>query len=475
MKMKINFVFFLKCLLFLSLFCQCSYVYAEEPVGWKDLGLFGGQMHAIAVDPVAPNILFAGSYYGDGLFKSSNGGENWESVEGFRNELVCAIAFTPDNHNTIWVATAYLIYKSEDGGLNWSFYDPALDHGCYYYYTLTIDPQDSNTVYIGTSGLDGSYDEGSIYKTTDNGETWQKTSLIADHNVWDIAVNPQNHQEIWAVTGPDWVSEGSIYRSPDGGATWIKVQTSLSEGWFDFVAINPQNSTVVFVGGKNGIFRTNDGGTTWSQLEPDRSCRALALDPENPDVVYAGWYDSELEDTVFSKSIDGGNSWSTHSIYPLELLCLSVNPENSQVLYGGDGNLGVSKSNDGGENWHPVNQGIKANHVFASASSPGGKLLIGSESGIYMKNEEGNWEGLMPFQGRAVAFSPVNENIIYAGFEWGIAKSLDSGQNWSFVFIPSDDANRVSSITINPQDPENLFLGVFYSSGNQGEIYKSTD
>ena len=234
---------------------------AGEPVGWENLGLYGGQIYAIAIDPGNSNTILAGSYYGDGLFKSTDGGESWQSIEGFKNELVYSIAFDPDDHTTIWVATVYYIYKSEDGGQTWKLFDPAFTLGYYqYYYTLALDANDGNTVFVGTSGLYGSYDGGQVYKTTDGGETWQETSLIADHNVWDLAVNPHNSQEIWAVTGPEWVSEGSIYRSQDGGTSWAKLPTGLQEGWFHVVVIHPQDSNTVLVGGEKGLWRTNKQG-----------------------------------------------------------------------------------------------------------------------------------------------------------------------------------------------------------------------
>ena len=453
-----------------------SLLQAAEPIGWRDLGLYGGQIYAIAIDPADPNTIFAGSYYGDGLFKSTDGGENWQSVNGFRNEIVYSISFDPENPHTIWVATAYYIYKSEDGGLTWELFDPALTFGCLrYYYSLAIDPQDRNTVYVGTSGPDGSYAGGRVFKTANSGETWEETSLVADHNVWSLAINPCNSQEIWAVTGPEWVSKGSIYRSRDRGMTWSKVQTNLEESWFYIIVINPRDPNILFVGGEKGVFRTNDGGVTWSQLEPYSWCRGLALDPENPDKIYAGWYDSGRDESVISKSSDGGDNWVTYDIYPLELLCLRVNPENCPVLYGGDANLGVYKSNNNGENWHAFSHGINANHVFASASTKDGEILVGSESGIFLENGGGTWEELLPFPGRSVAVSPGNKNTLYAGVDWGFGKSIDAGENWSFVFIPSNDPNRVSSFTINPQNPDILYLGVFYSSGNEGEIYKSTD
>jgi len=442
-------------------------------LGWQDMGLYGGQMQAIAIDPVEPNTLFAGSGKGDGLFKSTNGGETWQTVAGFRNQSILDISFDPADHRTIWVATFWYVYKSEDGGSTWIRFDPGRQDGYSYYWSLAIDPSDSNTVYVGTAGYDASDDYARVYKTTDGGATWQATSLIADHNVVGFAINPQNTQEIWAVTGPIWVTEGSIYRSQDGGASWSEINTGFEPGWFYSVVINPQNPSIVYVGGENGLYRTRDGGESWSQLEPNYGCRGLALAPGNPNTVYAGWIENSA---AISKSTDGGDTWVTYRIAPLESVCLTVHPQNSQVLYGGDVNEGVYKSTDGGATWHTINQGIKANHVFASAVSPGGKHLVGSMVGIYLKNRGESWEKINHLKAHAVAFSPADENTIYAGFDLDLGKSTDAGQTWSYTDISSSSSpHRVSSISINPQNPNTLYLGVHFLAGNRGEIYKSTD
>ncbi|MFH0814243.1 MAG: hypothetical protein V2A69_15610 [Pseudomonadota bacterium] len=476
MKTKRYSIFFLFWFLTYLLICPISFLQAGEPIGWQDLGLYGGQIYAIAIDPVNSNTIFAGSYYGDGLFKTTDGGQSWQPVEVFRNQVVYSIAFFPNNHSTIWVATAYYIYKSEDGGEHWKFYDPALTPtSYYYYYTLTLDPNDNNTIYVGTSGPYGDYDGGRVYKTANGGETWQETSLIADHNVWDLAVNPKNSQEIWAITGPEWVSEGSIYRTRDGGGTWSKIETGLAAGWFYVLVINPKDPNIIFVGGEKGVLRTKNGGATWSQRDPDSSCRGLVLDPESPSTIYASWYNTNLNKSVLSKSSNGGDKWTTYDIEQLELICLSMNPQNNQVLYCGDANLGVYKSNDGGVHWQAASQGIKANHVFDSAQSSEGRIVVGTYSGLYLEREGGGWESLLPFICRAVSISPENNHTIYAGFDWAFARSFDFGEHWALTYIPSNDPNSVSSLAISHQNSNTLYLGVSYESGDRGEIYKSTD
>ena len=454
-------------------FISISPIDAADPVGWEDLGLYGGQINAIAIDPVDPNIMFAGAYYGDGLFKSTNGGDSWQTVNGFRNELVLSIELDPQNHRTIWVATWWYIYRSEDGGTTWSRFDPG-DPRNGYYYSVAVDPSDSNIVYIGTAGTYGSDDNARVYKSTDGGATWQETSLRADHNIVDLAINPQNPQEIWAVTGPHWIRRGSIYRSGDGGASWQEINTGLIRGWFQVVAVSPQSPASVYVGGEWGLYYSKDGGTTWSPGDPQYSCRGLALDPQDPNTVYTSWIDSA--GGVISKSTDGGNRWIDYAVGTLEFLCLAVDPGDRRVLFGGDANQGFYASTDGGETWQTKNQGIRANHVFDSAISSDGALLAGSLGGVFLKSPAENWQQINPLMPYAVAFSPDGTDTIYAGIGSEFGKSVDAGNTWSYTsFSFSLIPHRIVSIATNPQNPDVLYLGVFYGSGTKGEIYKTVD
>jgi len=217
---------------------------------------------------------------------------------------------------------------------------------------------------------------------------------------------------------------------------------------------------------------SKDDGDTWSRwYNEEYSSRSVAFDPQNPDVFYANLgYD-------LAKSTDGGESWPLYSTSPLQFFSLSVHPQNPQILYGGDARLGVYQSVDGGLNWQPVNQGIKANSVYDSAISAYGDFLVGSVAGAYLRSGGGNWEQIASSTAYSVAFDPEDENTIYAGFAWDLRKSTNSGQTWSYVDITSEytDPHHVSSIVIDPQNPSTLYLGVYYSAGDFGELYTSID
>jgi len=460
-----------RCLRYLLLF---SFLFPSSGLSqiWEDQGLYGGQIPALVVDPSDGNCLFAGSWEGDGLFKSINGGDSWENIEGFRNQDLRSISIDPQDHLTVWVVSTTYIYKSTDGGFSWKKYDPARKGKVWRNYcSLSLDSQNQGVVYVGCSGLYGSDDGGCVFKTSDSGLSWGKLNLKADHIPWAIAVNPLDHEEVWLVTDTFSNEDGSIYRSEDGGLNWKVVQTNLTPGWFEEIVINPMKPKRIYVGGENGVYRTKDGGKTWEQLIPDSWCEALILDPQNPETIYAAW------NLHFSKSTDGGDTWTTQDI-PLEFFSLALDSHNPEVIYAGESNLGVFKSEDGGINWLPINQGIKANAVFCSEIQPQNRREIysGTIAGLYRRGGDGVWTVLNPKNTFSLSIDPSNPEILYAGFNWGLEKSTDGGISWERVLSLSRlDPCRVETIALNQRETSTLYAGVFYYSGREGAIYKSVD
>ena len=105
-------------LIFLSLSIPQE-VKTQEDSPWKDLGLYGGQIEAIAIDPFDSSILFAGSYLGCGLFTSIDYGTSWKAVPKFRNTEVYDICYDPNQQGTLWVAHSQFVSVTRDGGETW--------------------------------------------------------------------------------------------------------------------------------------------------------------------------------------------------------------------------------------------------------------------------------------------------------------------------------------------------------------------
>ena len=475
---------------------------AQTAKEWTNLGLYGGNVYDIAVDPNQPNKMFAGTYMGDGLFMTEDGGLTWTVVEmenffegedTFKDHAVYAVKIAHTDSKIVWASHNYWVAQSIDGGVTWSHIqnrDMQRDcTGCggngdnfRLCRSLAIDPTDGNVVYVGAGGPWGSYPGGAVYKTVDGGQTWRKMNQgeNLDHSVVDLAVDPENPNVVWAVTssfGAGGVWAGTLYRSADGGRTWTSIIT-LDSG-FEAITVKPDDTDTVFTGGGYGVIRHYFDGSTWQYQWPVVSdeCR-LAADivfaPLNPQVVYAVWKNEWFGDFLpkISHSTDGGLTWKTYTIdskVATRLRTLAVHTFDSNKLIAGDAGLGIVKSLDHGQSWTPSKEGINAVVVFDVAVDPRQKehLLAGTNSGVYEKKGSTDWERLTTEWTRALAFHPLDSNIIYAGIYSSVMKSVDGGKTWGVTPIDQGD---VFNIAIDPVMPDTTVFAALHQS-----LYRSTD
>jgi len=472
----------------LCLICLFCSAHAQDSL-WEDLGLYGGQMNAIAVAPDDPSILYAGSWMGDGLFKSTDSGKTWSTISGFRNYEVYDIEIDPHDSLTIWVANSYYVDVSRDGGLTWDTLTFAAEEDRFCF-AVAVDPHDATgqTIYCGTGGPGGTNEFGEIFITRNGGESWENMEFVTDgntwYNFWDINFNPNQPGEVWVANRQSQISpNGHIYVTPDKGKTWyfwtngVYGKDVISFGYIDEVLVHPTDSQLVYLSSENGIARKFDGssieeGAWWYWTDVESGCRAMCIPPSAPDTIYAGLLD------VLAKSTDAGDTWNFFDIDG-DFLSLSAAPDDSELLFGGDVNSGVSTSTDGGMSWADINQGIRANTIYDTSLSPtdSSSILCATLSGVYKRSGTDQWQLINDSIPQAVSYHPQNPDIIYGGFDWKIKKSIDGGDSWLYIDVSdAEDAHRVSSFAIVPQTPtsDTVFAGISYSLGNKGEVLKIT-
>lgn len=516
-------------LLAATLVCVPSSATSQEVEAWTNLGLYGGQIYDIAIDPSNPDKMFAGSYMGDGLFVTTDGGSSWQAVktenepegEGtFKNHTVWAVKIAPSNNNVIWVAHNQWVEKSTDGGQTWTHIPNAdMQADCVncsenedyrFCQAIAIHPTDPNIVYVGTGGPGGSSVNGAIYKTEDGGDTWTKLggtiidfdgNPIAEFNYPLISIQiDANSNNIWAATGTDDVWYGSLYRSNDQGQTW-REKTHIDTKWFD-MALQPHPTgqpSQVFIATAFGLLRytfdSDDGATplTYSWVlggawGTENLFRSVVFDPQNPEIVYAAWRTPTewWGDGIgkVGRSTDGGDSWSVYELEhkPLHLFyCLAAHPTNPELVFAGHLNRGVYKSQDHGQTWAPVNDGLTAVVVKDVAVDPNSAthVLIGTNSGVYEGVHEETdsivWSRRLENDTWSVLFHPTESLTFFAGMEGHVYKTTDGGLSWTFVNIPDNlSYNNISDIAIDTSNTDVMFVSVDYF-GDGGAIHKSTD
>ena len=268
-------------------------------------GYTGALMFDLALHPCRPDVLYGSAL--SGPFRTLDWGATWAGLAHDPAMLVetYAVAVSPQTPNIVLAASENLgqLWRSIDGGFTWDMrYDlPVATGDLRSFKRLEFAPTDGTVVYAGTAPRnnalrgDSTIPSYGVYKSVDGGLNWgpANDSQTSDCTVNDLAVQPDNPDVVFAATA----AEG-LYRSTDGGASWLQL-TGLSIADVRAVAIDPHNPSVVYAGAEGnfsgqpgGVYRSPDGGDTWvpmiAGMEPNDPIWAIVVDPLEPGVVYAG-------------------------------------------------------------------------------------------------------------------------------------------------------------------------------------------
>lgn len=319
-----------------------------------------------AVDAVKAERLtiYVGAASG-GLWKSDDGGVKFKPIFDKYNPSIGAIRIDPKNPKTVWVGTgeAWMrnsvsvgdgVYKTTDGGDNWTKMGlEKTEH----IVRIAVDPSVTDTVFVCATGTPfaDSPDRG-VFRTKDGGKTWEKTLYVAPNTgCSDVSVDPSNSQTLLAGMWqfrrrPDFFTSGGsnsgLHKSTDGGTTWRKITKGLPSGDLGRIAVSysPVNPKIVFAtieSNKTGLYRSDDGGESWTLASTASAVSGrpfyfsnLAADPKNADRVYKATFQFHVSD-------DGGKTFSTlGGNYHGDVHGFWVNPDNTdEILMGSDGGL----------------------------------------------------------------------------------------------------------------------------------------
>lgn len=448
---------------------------------------------------------------GGGIWKTTNAGFSFKSVFEKHTQSIGALAVDQQNPKVIYAGTGESnmrnsvsigdgMYKSTDGGDNWTRI--GLD-STEHISRIVIDPTNSNTIYVAAPGplwSDGTHR--GLYKSTDAGKTWQKILYInAKTGVADVELDPSQPNTLYATTWefrrtPYSFNSGGagsgIYKSTDGGATWKELSNGLPKKPFGRVALAlapsaPQNLWAIVESENTGLYISSDGGENWKELSATSNIRSrpfyfstLEIDPKDPKRVYRPAFS-------FAYSSDGGYSFADaseaggwiHSDHH----ALWINPMNTNILYlGTDG--GVYYSLDRGANWKfcnnlPVGQFY---HVAVDRQKPyrifGGLQDNGSwyaPSAATGGVSNGDWRAVYGGDGFWTQPDPLDADIAYAESQGGnigrIRLSTGVTINIQPQQAPGEDKLRFNwntPIVTGVANPKNLYTGAQY-------LYKSTD
>ncbi len=274
---------------------------------WSKLDLNGIRVNVVAVDPNDARLLLAGTF-GQGIFRSADGGQNWAQVNtGLGNLTVNDLLIDPTNTNNILAATGRGsligepgsgIYRSTDRGSTWT-----LVQATGATFSLALTPQNPSIVYAGGGPP--------VFKSTDGGATWvqsfQPGTDIVNDEIRGISVDPAD-PNILLAGGNTEGGQGQVFRSTNGGSTWDRVLAG-QQPILDLRFVNDLRAGVIaFFGGTGGAFRSTDTGLNWQQvtgIPAGVEVRRVAPNPLNGNEVSVG-----TSSGVF-RSTDGGTTFTS--------------------------------------------------------------------------------------------------------------------------------------------------------------------
>jgi photosystem II stability/assembly factor-like uncharacterized protein len=265
--------------------------------------------------------------------------------------IINSIAVDPTSPLTVYAASSKTtpldgkVFKSTNGGGSWNPMTNGLPGNSVD--IIVVDPANTNTLYVGTFG-------GGVLKSTNGGGTWQpmNTGLVAQA-VLALAIDPLNTNIIFAGTASGLAN--AVFRSTNGGGNWSPVGTGLPNGITNTIAIDPANPQVVYAGTQSGFFKSTNGGGSGSWVEmdngftpdPSPGILAIAINPQNTNIVYVGTGGFGVW-----KSVNGGGNWTAMNNGLTDFLVngLVLDPQRPNVLYAATSG-GFFRSIDGGASW----------------------------------------------------------------------------------------------------------------------------
>ena len=481
---------------------------------WRSIGpaFMSGRISDIAIHPERQSTWYVAVGSG-GVWKTENRGTTWTPI--FDNEdsySIGSLAIDPNNPNVIWVGTGENVsgrhagygsglFRSRDGGQNWEKMglEDSERIGM-----IRIDPRDSNTVFVAAQGplWSGGGDRG-LFKTTDGGETWDKVlgdglgnTDIDDQytGVSEVHMDPRNPDVMYAVSWQrirsvavllDGGPGTGIHKSVDGGETWRELTKGLPDEVLGKtgLAVSPINPDVIYAtielaNRTGGFWRSADGGETWEKKNDYLSSgtgphyyQEIFASPHKFDRVYQ--MDVHLHVTE-----DGGDNFERleHETKHVDHHAMAFDPNDPEyLLVGNDG--GVYESYDLGETWRyaanlPITQYYKVAvdydlpfyNVYGGTqdnNSQGGPSRTMSAHGI--TNED--WFVTLFGDGHQSAVDPNNPDIIYAMWQQGNMVRYDR-RTGEQVYIrpqaaegePPDRYNWDAPVLISPHDSKTVFF-----------------
>ncbi len=493
---------------------KASKKYRNQNTPWTQEGAtnIGGRINTIAVDPNNANIIYVGTPNA-GIFKTTNGGLTWDhKFEQQQSLAIGVLAIDPNNSNTIYAGTGdealssftYMgngLWKSSDGGNTWNYIGLKETRVIS---QLIIHPTNSNIIYAGTMGNIYSMDtDRGLYKTTDGGLNWTQVLYLGlDAGIGDMAINESQPDTLFVTgrnrfrsnqvsntVGPD----ARIFRTYNGGQTWDTLTNGLPSGdqCKITIALSQNNPQLIYASycdstmNYNGFYRSTNGGDSWNFMSKDNDMSMggfgwyfgeIFIDPNDDNRVY--WCAIDLYRTT-----NGGSTWSRRAppwfTYDVHADKHDIQFVNSNTFFlATDG--GIYRTNSGGGNnasaWTnitnmPITQYYRVGYnPWDSLNYYAGAQDNGTQVGSAASGVD-SWLRYFGGDGFKPAFDRDDEDTWYTQTQRGnINSTIDGGNNYDNItasLTATDRANWNTPYLLSPQNTKTMYVGTY-------KVYKNT-
>jgi len=463
----------------------------------------------IAINPLDNRIAYA-LCAGSGLFKTTDSGKTWALANGKSGGglpvkgdssvakwsarsggrppyIFNCVAIDPKRPNTLYVSSRSknTLWRSDDGGKTWKHKARVIlgdwwGEGLQGVVHIGIDPVNTNRVYLT--------DVWTVHRSDDRGDTWKPIPNGLENTIAHrIFINPQEPETVYLGLG-----DVTLFISKDRGKSFKYIPHPQQTGRvnvcqdlaFDLPKKTMYMATHLWTSSKGGVYKMSTNGTNWTPAYkglPNKRVIAIAMDPRNSKVLYAG-----VENSGIFKTTNGAKNWSpcnngiknTRKFYGRMTnagmdYCyranIVVDYTNSNIVYATAAPPGkVYKSLDAAGQWQTVNKGLPNARVYALVMHPKNPLVLYATCGInglfMTKNGGASWSRLGGFDCYFISIHPAYPEILVVGSRQPqsmkpptLKKSYDSGRTWVDINLPFKLA-KPSNVNMDPVDPNILYL-----------------
>ena len=414
-------------------------------------GLNNLYITSLFMSPVNPDILLAAAgnnqyRQGGGVYLTTNGGITWKNTLQNDEAIFEAVEFSISDPSIAYAGNEQAIFRSDDGGFIWQRVTAGQNWGppgvcAGFPIDFQVDPRNPDRIFANEYG-------GGNFMSSDGGKTWVDVSRgYTGSQVRDVSVIPSQPATVLAA------ARSGLFISYDGGYKWQGLNfPPVSSMEWNVVAVDPSDYQHLLAATNwNGLTESHNGGNTWVVSAPldERQVgwRAIAFMPQDPSIVYAGLagfysagvFESSMPADGIYISRNGGTSWQATNdslSQDANVTSIAIDPINNNLVYVATTNHGLLKSTNGGQHWQSMEGGLPSIRPILS-----------------------------------VAIQPNDVNTIFAGVERGsIFKSVDRGVSWNRSASGLNPEASVSDIVFDPTNP-----GTIYLADQLSGVYRSVD